>query len=131
MSRSRKMKKSYGFFLNCGIPTYLVIKNNRYIYALHWYDEELQWTHDESDLEDILAGKYVEQLNFVEWIKAIKNIPQIKFPRHLVGYTARQAKRLFEIFDGAQINSDDKDLFCFSEISSLSEISGLKYIGEV
>lgn len=132
MARCRISKK-YGFFIHADIPIYVVIKRNKYLYALHWYDLDNTWVHDETNIDDInnTQDGITVQLSFLEWVQHLKVSGISKYPRHLVSYSAKQVARLNEIFAGDKLRSADIDMFAFNEIQSTQDLIGLNYKGGV
>ncbi len=126
-----RIPKRYGFFIHADIPIYVVVKRNKYVHALHWYDLDGTWVSDETDLSDIYisADDITIQLSYLEWIQHLKVSGITNYPRYLVSYTVKQVARLNEIFAGDKMRFEDIELFKFNEIKSVSELDGLIYKG--
>lgn len=130
MARPKPTKK-YGFFTHCDIPIYTVVKRNKYLYAMYWYDLEeawINWVHEESDLEDLMYSEHTVKLSFLEWIQHLKVSGVTKYPRYVFGYTNKQASRMDDIFAGDKLRRGDDELFSFPELTSVSELEGLTVV---
>lgn len=126
-----RLPKKYGFFIHADIPVYVVVKRNKYVHALHWYDLDGTWVHDETDIDDInnTEDGITIKLSFLEWIQHLKVSGITKYPRHLVSYSVKQVSRLNEIFAGDKLRREDMEMFNFLEIESVRDLDGLIYKG--
>lgn len=124
--KRRKVPKKYGFFLHCDIPIYVVVKQDKYVYALHWFDLDQTWVHDQTNISDVFSDAYTVKLSFLEWIQELR-LTGVKYPRYLVSLSNKQVARLNELFSGKRMRREDIDLFNLNEIESVVDLNGLIY----